>query len=289
MRLGMQSGEEQDSNLVEATKSLHLNDGGERVIRGMRRKIYMKVMERHMQSEGIKEKVSLHVVDKMLRNSPVETLPQLIDPNDGTVIPPEDFFKFIDAQDQLFNEEYYEKFTAQLGCSVLELQQEVDKMLVLDPERIEEDCIQEVINGKSQARILRSASFLETASADYYEHTTDERGNVIASKIRFNAAGITLDEAGKLVSLNEEDIEIMRLKNEKAQRKYAKKEKNNRKLDATGEIREYILRCAWCDTQSTPKQKLSCCSLCKNTYYCSKECQTAHWKMHKKVCQAHEK
>ena len=30
--------------------------------------------------------------------------------------------------------------------------------------------------------------------------------------------------------------------------------------------------------------RLSCCSKCKEAHYCSRDCQVAHWKSHKRVC-----
>jgi hypothetical protein len=40
--------------------------------------------------------------------------------------------------------------------------------------------------------------------------------------------------------------------------------------------------CDWCGTSSGSLKK---CSLCKVMFYCSKECQKAHWKkIHKKTC-----
>ena len=38
--------------------------------------------------------------------------------------------------------------------------------------------------------------------------------------------------------------------------------------------------CAHCNVEEGTKR----CSGCKQTYYCSKECQTKHWQIHKKKC-----
>ncbi|EED16617.1 MYND domain protein, putative [Talaromyces stipitatus ATCC 10500] len=54
--------------------------------------------------------------------------------------------------------------------------------------------------------------------------------------------------------------------------------KNSIKFDIT-EI------CAGCKKSSTSlSQPLKCCARCKETLYCSRECQTADWKTHKKSC-----
>lgn len=41
--------------------------------------------------------------------------------------------------------------------------------------------------------------------------------------------------------------------------------------------------CASCDAIISARPAPSC-SRCKTTYYCNRECQTSHWKYHKKVC-----
>jgi len=44
-------------------------------------------------------------------------------------------------------------------------------------------------------------------------------------------------------------------------------------------------KCAQCDkTKSDSGNNLKCCAKCKTTKYCSRECQKAHWKKHKKDC-----
>jgi hypothetical protein len=42
--------------------------------------------------------------------------------------------------------------------------------------------------------------------------------------------------------------------------------------------------CALCHERPEKGIKLSKCSKCLASYYCSKECQKSHWKEHKKVC-----
>jgi hypothetical protein len=44
-----------------------------------------------------------------------------------------------------------------------------------------------------------------------------------------------------------------------------------------------VSQCAQCQKSSTD-QKLLKCSRCQNCYYCSKECQKIHWKLHKQIC-----
>ena len=49
----------------------------------------------------------------------------------------------------------------------------------------------------------------------------------------------------------------------------------------------YIIKpnkeCDYCEIKET-NVKFSKCSMCKCTYYCSKECQKKDWSMHKKIC-----
>jgi hypothetical protein len=40
--------------------------------------------------------------------------------------------------------------------------------------------------------------------------------------------------------------------------------------------------CSYCRKVTT--QRLPCCSRCKKQAYCTKQCQTTHWKAHKKEC-----
>jgi len=42
-------------------------------------------------------------------------------------------------------------------------------------------------------------------------------------------------------------------------------------------------RCGYC---SQPVSRANCCSRCHCTYYCGRECQRSHWKVHKLVCQS---
>lgn len=43
-------------------------------------------------------------------------------------------------------------------------------------------------------------------------------------------------------------------------------------------------KCGRCQVLASPEISLKCCARCKSAYYCSKECQTSHWKVHKKSC-----
>jgi len=42
-------------------------------------------------------------------------------------------------------------------------------------------------------------------------------------------------------------------------------------------------RCGYC---GQPVSRANCCSRCHCTYYCGRECQRSHWKVHKLVCQS---
>ena len=44
--------------------------------------------------------------------------------------------------------------------------------------------------------------------------------------------------------------------------------------------------CAVCRKEGTKDKPMKHCSKCKITKYCSRECQSAHWKYHKVVCNA---
>lgn len=49
-------------------------------------------------------------------------------------------------------------------------------------------------------------------------------------------------------------------------------------------IKEKIINCDCCGNPQK-EEKFKVCSLCKNSYYCSKECQHKFWnKFHKKTC-----
>jgi hypothetical protein len=43
------------------------------------------------------------------------------------------------------------------------------------------------------------------------------------------------------------------------------------------EVKELV--CAQCNKEASKK-----CGKCKKVWYCSRECQTSHWKLHKSVC-----
>ena len=38
-------------------------------------------------------------------------------------------------------------------------------------------------------------------------------------------------------------------------------------------------KCGLCNSEAT-----LACSKCRSTYYCNKNCQKSHWKVHKKTC-----
>lgn len=42
--------------------------------------------------------------------------------------------------------------------------------------------------------------------------------------------------------------------------------------------------CNGCNRRAAVNKEFKCCSKCKRTYYCSKECQVSHWKSHKPDC-----
>jgi hypothetical protein len=45
-------------------------------------------------------------------------------------------------------------------------------------------------------------------------------------------------------------------------------------------------QCEGCQQKATATAKLSVCTRCKATYYCSVACQKQDWKQHKKTCTA---
>jgi hypothetical protein len=61
---------------------------------------------------------------------------------------------------------------------------------------------------------------------------------------------------------------------------------------ATGEhamaekLIRYNSQCACCAKQATATVKLSACSICLKTYYCSAACQKQDRKQHKQTCRA---
>ena len=42
--------------------------------------------------------------------------------------------------------------------------------------------------------------------------------------------------------------------------------------------------CSGCHRRAGADENFMCCSKCKHTYYCSKDCQVSHWKSHKANC-----
>ena len=45
-------------------------------------------------------------------------------------------------------------------------------------------------------------------------------------------------------------------------------------------------RCAFCHQLPSEGVKFECCGQCRKAFYCSKTCQTQHWKKHKPLCKA---
>lgn len=46
----------------------------------------------------------------------------------------------------------------------------------------------------------------------------------------------------------------------------------------------HVPRCAKCGKKRSNSINLFVCSLCRRTYYCSRECQSQHWKNHRVPC-----
>lgn len=44
------------------------------------------------------------------------------------------------------------------------------------------------------------------------------------------------------------------------------------------------MTCDYCAKGEEADVKFKACSKCKDVCYCSRDCQVAHWKVHKKVC-----
>lgn len=59
---------------------------------------------------------------------------------------------------------------------------------------------------------------------------------------------------------------------------------NVKKLMKMDEKRMKHIQCAACHKTDDEDQKLNKCARCKRTYYCSRDCQTEHWKIHKATC-----
>jgi ankyrin repeat protein len=51
-------------------------------------------------------------------------------------------------------------------------------------------------------------------------------------------------------------------------------------------LTKYTSQCQCCGKKATAAVKLSACSRCLKTYYCSAACQKQDWKQHKKPCKA---
>jgi hypothetical protein len=61
-------------------------------------------------------------------------------------------------------------------------------------------------------------------------------------------------------------------------------------LPLQAELREpAVMKCYACSTPSSESLRLKRCARCEKAWYCSAECQKAHWKAHKKECDAHKK
>ncbi|MCX5925605.1 MAG: zinc finger MYND domain-containing protein [Candidatus Dependentiae bacterium] len=49
------------------------------------------------------------------------------------------------------------------------------------------------------------------------------------------------------------------------------------------------VKCSKClELEESPENKFKKCSKCESVYYCSRDCQVAHWPQHKQVCKAPE-
>lgn len=42
--------------------------------------------------------------------------------------------------------------------------------------------------------------------------------------------------------------------------------------------------CANCGVRAAGEKRLMKCGRCREAHYCSKECQTKHWNIHRKMC-----
>ena len=44
------------------------------------------------------------------------------------------------------------------------------------------------------------------------------------------------------------------------------------------------VKCAQCNKTGSDRNKLKACAACRRTFYCSRACQAAHWRIHKPLC-----
>ena len=57
-----------------------------------------------------------------------------------------------------------------------------------------------------------------------------------------------------------------------------------RQAEKEAQAEEAEKTCEKCGTMASECEKLMKCSQCLSAWYCSKKCQIADWKLHKKVC-----
>jgi MYND finger len=88
---------------------------------------------------------------------------------------------------------------------------------------------------------------------------------------------------GAIIDLIRQCPNEVRVLEKRAEVVYAHRDNPSEELKATF-THNYANECASCHKWRTTAHKVSKCSRCLTTYYCSATCQRADWPSHKQVC-----